>query len=203
MDHDAVYDTVRSYPPESLNNSIRSSLRSFDIRENVDTGGSDTGDGDVNGGGDGNIVSTNHTFKVEKVEMSLSRLMIPQISIEDSDIPVTPDVVTDSNQSTIHSGILTNGIEMFPKRVSPPRSPPLDKKIPVPNKHWNKLRRSFIEESNESGTESEDGSFIPTKSVIEDIIAQPIIRNARKEGVISDKIDQKEVDVQSYTKSEE
>lgn len=192
-DQDEVYNTVTSYPPMSLSNSL-TSLQSIGQNESVDAV---------------------PKFIVEKViteqpqpPRPFLHLTIPQISI-DSEPPLTPqDEIfrnTDySNESTITS--LTNGIvpQLSPRpRHSASQSPPLDRKIPpLQSDHFNKIRRSFVEESTESGTESEAENFMPNKSVIEDIIAQPIIRNARKEGVISDKIDQKDVSVVNYRKSD-
>lgn len=196
VDQDDVYTTVTSYPPQSLSNSV-TSLQSLDQQANLE---------------ERTTSPLSHTFTVEKVQLPdevvpRPRLIIPQISIEPEPFtPVhdyTPSDYSYSNQSTIHSGILTNGIDQFPHRISPPRSPPFERRIPVPNNHMNMIRRSFTEESLESGTESEDGNSPAISNGIEDIIAQPIDRNARKEGVISDKIDQKEVNVVNYQKSEE
>lgn len=149
-------------------------------------------------------------------ESSKTKFEIPKISIE-SDVESSQgngDTFTsfkssadDENfsNSSIHSGIvMVNGGSAFQRKVSPPRSPPQSRLILVPTYDLKtKLQRQLtVEEAAESSADSDDGIGSSNSSVIQDSLSPPINRYGRKEGVISDLADTKELMVVAYEKDD-
>lgn len=149
-------------------------------------------------------------------DSSVTKFEIPKISIE-SDITTcgNEDTFTsfkssadDENfsNSSIHSGtLMINGGAGFQRKFSLPRSPPETRSILVPTYDLKqKLQRQLtMEEATESSAESDDGFGSGSNtSVIQDSLSPPINRNGRKEGVISDLADTKELTIVDYAKDD-
>lgn len=211
------YNTVSSYPPASLSNSMIS-LRSLAKEYGPDTSLEPYEEPKS----PHSIVSGPiHTFVIETVpepEPVTPKFEIPKISIEsDTTSRANEDTLTSSkswaddenySNSSIHSGIVigTNDEAAFQKVISPPRSPPQSRLIKVPSYDLKqKLQRQLtVEEAADSSAESDDG-FVSSSnsSVIQDSLSPPIDRHARKEGVISEQMpDAKDLRVVDYEKDD-
>lgn len=228
LESDEQYNTVSSYPPASLSNSMVS-LRSIAKGQDADQSLEPPIESYEEPKSPHSVVEGPiHTFVVETVPEPAPRTLLTQTSYSKFEIPkisIESDITTQANEDTmtsfkssaddenysnssINSGtIMTNGGHNFQKKISPPRSPPQSRSILVPDVRYDlkqKLQRQLtVEEGTDSSAESDDG-FVSgsNSSVIQDSLSPPIDRHARKEGVISDQTDTKDFKVVTYEKDE-
>lgn len=192
QDSEANQSTVTSYPPMSTSASS-SSLASLTIPKEMIQPHIETPDIEIEP-----PRPSCRKFKIDLVPEPVLQRNISGTSPTD----VTMKSLSLGAQESIRDGLTVTSLPRDSDSEDT-RSP----SIVVPNiKEIFKMKNRIqsMEEGFESGTESDDGYLTLTKGTrIEDIISPPIQKNARKEGVISDTIDQKEIYVETFLKDEE
>lgn len=192
QDSEANQSTVTSYPPMSTSASS-SSLASLTFPQETTQLHVETPDIEIE--------PPRPSCRIFKIDL------VPEPVIQRQISGTSPTNVT---MKSLSLGALESPRGGLTPKISPRDSDSEDTRSPsivVPNiKEIFKMKNKIhsMEEGFESGTESDDGYLTLTKGTrIEDIISPPIQKNARKEGVIADTIDQKEIYIETFLKDEE